>query len=137
MTDLSFMIGPSCTMTFQPIDKKPIHSGDNLVIKMILNHYDSDVKKIKVDQYKGIENTVYIRIFGHEKCYAKPIEGPRHIEETDSNSVFLINFILKQGQIIDFKDAKNKIALGIAHDLYPYELSLKEEFREELVKNFT
>lgn len=134
----NILIGPNCKLVFENnIKNKLVHSGDNLVCQMIMDYYDSDVKKIKVEQLHKIEKTVFLRIFGHEKVYAKVFEDIGPTNETDTNSIFMLNFILKQGQIVDFKDSKNKITLGIAHDLYPYEINLTEQVREELVKNFS
>lgn len=132
-----FSIGPNCKLTFyNDPESKVVHTGDNLVCRVLMDYYDKDTKKIKLEQYANIEHTVYLKIFGHERIYGKPLETNTKDEETESTAVYYLNFQLKQGQIVDFKETKNKLSLGLAHDLYPYEIIVKDEHRVELEKNF-
>ena len=45
-----------------------------------------------------------------------------------------LNFDFKPNQLADLKDVSNKVVLGIAHDMYPYELTMKDSFRENLIR---
>ena len=56
--------------------------------------------------------------------------------EVKTSAVHFLRFEFKPGQIVDFKDMKNKVYIGIAHDLYPYEVLLSDEIRTILSKDF-
>ena len=110
--------------------------GNNLVATMTLEYGDPEVRKIKLEQLKNIENTVYIRIDGHERVYARADEDLERSNDSKTSSVHFLNWQFKPGQIADFKDMKNNVVLGIAHDLYPYEVKLADHHRLELIKDF-
>lgn len=128
------LIGPNCHIVFENDKEKDlVPSGDELIITLTMNYDDPEIKKIKFDQFKGIENTVYILIFGYERVYGQLIST----HQSPTSFSFVINFRLKQGQVVDFKDLKDIVKLGIAHDFYPYEIILSNELRQELIKDFS
>jgi hypothetical protein len=128
------LIGPNCNIVFEnDKSKKLVPSGDELIITLTMQYDDEDVKRIKMDQLKGIENTAYVLIFGYERVYGQLV----NTSESPKSFSFVINFKFKQGQIVDFKDFSDKVKIGIAHDLYPYEVVLSDEIRSELVKDFS
>ena len=130
------LIGPNCTVVFEndPL-RGLLPSGDDLIVSMILEYGDADIKKIKVTQLRNIENTVYISILGNERVYGRQVDlAP--INETETNSIFQLRFQFKQGQIVDFKDLKNKVSIGIGHDLYPYQVFIPDALKEKLIKYF-
>ena len=130
------LIGPDCSIVFEnDVLKNMVPSGDELVATLTMKYDDEDIKKIKMNQLKGLENTVYITVFGHDRVYSRLYSSETRTE-TDNTFSFGLRFQLKQGQIADFKDLKDKVKLGIAHDLYPYEIVLSDTLRTELVKDF-
>jgi uncharacterized radical SAM superfamily Fe-S cluster-containing enzyme len=105
--------------------------GAILLGKLVLDHGDKETKKIRVEQLSNIEKTVYIRIAGNERVYA---HGNNDTSTDPTTSVHTLTFEFKPNQLADFKDTDNKVILGIAHDMYPYELSIKTSFRENLIR---
>jgi hypothetical protein len=105
--------------------------GAVLLGKLVLDHGDKETKKIRVEQLSNIEKTVFIRIAGNERIYAHG-----HSDKVDDPIIsnYALSFEFKPNQLADFKDTSNKVVLGIAHDMYPYELTMKTSFRENLVR---
>jgi len=99
--------------------------------QIIMEFDDKDIKKIKLEQLKNIENTAYIRIAGHERVYAR---GSDEINISETASIYNILFDFNPGQVVDFKDETITIVLGVSHDLYPYEMVLKDHVKELLRK---
>jgi hypothetical protein len=113
-----------------------IPTGSNLMATMTLEYGDPELRKIKLSQLKNIERTVYFRIQGNERVYARADEDMERTNEVKTSAVHFLRFEFKPGQIVDFKDMKNKVYIGIAHDLYPYEVLLSDEIRTILSKDF-
>lgn len=157
-------IGPNCTLAFEDKDtikyqiqemlyiektftprgikdeldayNPLIPNGTNLIATMTLEYGDPELRKIKLEQLKNIEDTVYLRIQGHQRIYAIADEDLERSNDAKTSAVHFIRFDLKPGEIVDFKDLTNKVYIGISHDLYPYEVMLGDNTREELVKDF-
>ena len=113
-----------------------IPTGNNLMATMCLEYGDPEVRKVKLEQLRNIENTVYLRIQGNQRIYAHADEDMERTNEVKTSAVHFLRFEFKPGQIVDFKDMKNKVYIGIAHDLYPYEVLLSDEIRTILSKDF-
>jgi hypothetical protein len=105
--------------------------GHMIKAQIIMEFDDKDIKKIKLEQLKNIENTAYIRIAGYERVYAR---GSDEINISETASIYNILFDFNPGQVVDFKDETITIVLGISHDLYPYEMVLKDHVKELLRK---
>ena len=157
-------VGPNCTLAFE--DKETIRyqiqemlyiektftprgikdeldaytplipNGTNLVATMTLEYGDPEIRRVKLEQLKNIEDTVYFRVQGHQRIYAIADEDMDRSNDLKTSSVHFLRFEFKPGEIVDFKDTSNKVYIGIGHDLYPYEVQLSDEAREELVKDF-
>jgi len=113
-----------------------IPSGTNLIATMTLEYGDPELRRIKLEQLKNIEDTVYLRIQGHPRLYAIADEDLVRTNEAKTSAVHFLRFELNAGQIVDFKDVNNKVYLGISHDLYPYEIQVSEEVRKALIGDF-
>ena len=113
-----------------------IPSGTNLIATMTLEYGDPELRRIKLEQLKNIEDTVYLRIQGHQRIYAIADEDLVRTNEAKTSAVHFLRFELNAGQIVDFKDVNNKVYLGISHDLYPYEIQVSEEVRKALIGDF-
>jgi hypothetical protein len=113
-----------------------IPNGTNLIATMTLEYGDPEIRKVKLEQLRAIEDTVYFRIQGHQRVYALADEDMERSNETKTSSLHFLRFEFKPGEIVDFKDISNKVYIGISHDLYPYEVMLSDEVRKELVKDF-
>ena len=118
-------IGPYAKVSFEG------GGGTILLAKMTLDHGDEKTKKVRVEPLTNIEKTVFIRIAGNERVYA---QGHEDTSTNPSTSVYELNFDFKPNQLADLKDVSNKVVLGIAHDMYPYELTMKDSFRENLIR---
>lgn len=157
-------VGPNCTLAFEDINTVKyqiqemlyiektftprgikdeldaytplIPTGTNLIATMTLEYGDPNIRKVKLEQLKNIEDTVYFRIQGHQRIYAVADEDMDRSNDTKTSSVHFLRFEFKAGQIVDFRDHANKIYIGVSHDLYPYEVMLSDLIREELSKDF-
>ena len=157
-------VGPNCTLAFEDKDtikyqiqemlyiektfsKQGIQdeidaystlvpTGANLMATMTLEYGDPEVRKIKLQQLRNIENTVYFRVQGNQRIYARADEDMERTNEVKTSSVHFLRFEFKPNEIVDFKDPSNKVYLGIGHDLYPYEVLLSDEVRKELIGDF-
>ena len=157
-------IGPNCTLAFEDRDTVKyqvqemlfiertftsngikdeldaynplIPTGTNLIATMTLEYGDPELRKIKFEQLKNIEETVFLRIQGHPRIYAIADEDLQRSNDDKTSAVHFLRFELQPGAIVDFKDPSNKVYLGISHDLYPYEILLSEDTRKELAKDF-
>jgi len=95
-------VGPNCTLAFE--DKETIEyqiqemlyiektfskqgiqdeieayrtlvpTGTNLMATMCLEYGDPELRKIKLEQLRNIENTVYFRVQGNQRIYARADE---------------------------------------------------------------
>lgn len=113
-----------------------IPTGANLMATMCLEYGDPEVRKVKLEQLRNIENTVYLRIQGNQRIYAHADEDMERTNEVKTSSIHFLRFELKPNEIVDFKDFSNKIYLGISHDLYPYEIQVSDEVRKILIGDF-
>lgn len=127
-TEILVPIGHQMIFNFEQADL--VHM---LKAQMIMEFDDKDVKKIKLEQLQNIENTVYIRIAGHERVYAK---GSQDLNTSNTAMIHNVLFDFKPGEVVDFKYLKNTVVLGITHDMYTYEITLKDTVKEQLIKNF-
>ena len=130
------LIGPNCSIVFENDSSKNMTpTGEELIATLTMSYDDEEIKKIKINQLKGLENTVYITVFGHERVYSRLFNSETRFE-TDTTFGLSLRFQFKQGQIVDFKDIKDTVKLGINHDLYPYEVVLTDTIKQELIKDF-
>jgi len=113
-----------------------IPNGSNLIATMTLEYGDPEIRKVKLEQLKTIEDTVYFRIQGHQRVYALADEDMERSNETKTSSVHFLRFEFKPGEIVDFKDTSNKVYIGISHDLYPYEVQISDQVRKVLIGDF-
>lgn len=113
-----------------------IPTGNNLMATMCLEYGDPEVRKVKLEQLRNIENTVYFRVQGNQRIYARADEDMERTNEVKTSSVHFLRFEFKPNEIVDFKDFKNKVYLGISHDLYPYEIQVNDEVRKALIGDF-
>lgn len=158
-------VGPNCTLAFE--DKETIKyqiqemlyiektfskqgiqdeieayrtlvpTGTNLMATMCLEYGDPEIRKIKLEQLRNIESTVYFRVQGNQRIYARADEDMERTNEVKTSSVHFLRFEFKPNEIVDFKDFNNKVYLGISHDLYPYEVQISDEVRKALIGDFT
>ena len=114
-----------------------IPTGNNLMATMCLEYGDPEVRKVKLEQLRNIENTVYFRVQGNQRIYARADEDMERTNEVKTSSVHFLRFEFKTNEIVDFKDFNNKVYVGISHDLYPYEVQVSDEVRKALIGDFT
>ena len=84
----------------------------------------------------GIEETAYIKIM-EKKIYAtSETDVDRTSAEGKASSVQFLHFNFSEEQIKIFKDLKNKVFLGIDHNLYNHMIEITEETKKSLITDF-
>ena len=113
-----------------------IPQGDELIATLMLEIEDANRRHNTLLTLGGIEESVFMEI-GSEVINATPTEyDERTTPDGKTSSVHWLRFKLTPEQIRHFRDAGEKVILGISHKNYGHMAVLGAETRAALAKDF-
>jgi len=113
-----------------------IPQGSELIATMMLEIEDANRRNTALMRLGHIEEKVYMDI-GGSRINATPTDyEDRTTEEGKTSSVHWLRFSFSPEQIRTFREGREQIVLGIAHDNYGHMAVVPNESREALVKDF-
>jgi hypothetical protein len=114
-----------------------IPQGDELIATLMLEIEDGNRRNATLLTLGGIEETVFLEI-GGDVIRATPTEyDDRTTPDGKTSSVHWLRFKLTTGQIAHFRNATERVVLGVAHPHYGHMAVLGAETRGALAKDFS
>ena len=113
-----------------------IPQGDELIATMMLEIEDANRRNAVLLTLGGIEETVFLEI-GGDVIRATPTEyDDRTTADGKTSSVHWLRFKLTADQIAHFREASERVVLGVSHPNYGHMAVLTAEARTALAKDF-
>ena len=114
-----------------------IPKGKELVATLMFEIDNPFSRSEFLNKVGGIEEKVFIKI-NDEKVNSIPENDvDRTSSEGKASSVQFIHFNFSTDQISKFKDFKNKVTIGIDHELYNHNIELSKLTRVALISDFS
>ncbi len=113
-----------------------IPQGEELIATLMLEIEDANRRHNTLLTLGGIEESVFLEI-GKDVIHATPTDyEDRTTPDGKTSSVHWLRFKLTPQQIARFRDAGEKVVLGISHGNYGHMAVLSAEARAALAKDF-
>ena len=113
-----------------------IPQGDELIATLMLEIEDANRRHNTLLTLGGIEESVFLEI-GEDVIHATPTDyEDRTTPDGKTSSVHWLRFKLTPQQIARFRDAGEKVVLGLSHSNYGHMAVLSAEARAALAKDF-
>lgn len=111
-----------------------IPDGDNLKATLLLEYEDVEQRRVALEQLKGIEDRVYVRV-GEKIIFAIADEDTERENESKTSSVHFLRFQFDAG-LIDRLRAGSVLYIGVDHVQYRSETALIDSQRRALLADF-
>ena len=100
---------------------------------MMIEYVDPDERAIRLTQLIGIEDTVWVRVQGHDPIYAIADEDLERENEEKTSSVHFLRFELPEDSVRALQQGA-VLSMGVDHSAYQVMIeSIDVEVRESLV----
>ena len=110
-----------------------VPDGSNWKSTMMIEYIDPDERAIRLTQLIGIEDTVWVRVQGHDPIYAIADEDLERENEEKTSSVHFLRFELPKDSVQALQQGA-VLSMGIDHSAYQVMIeSIDVEVRESLV----
>ena len=113
-----------------------IPKGKELIATLMFEIDDSILRADFLNKVGGIEEKVYLQV-GNDKIKAKPeVDVDRTSAEGKASSVQFVHFNFSEKLIEKFKDFSSKVILGIDHNFYNHTITISDNVKKALAKDF-
>lgn len=110
-----------------------VPDGSNWKSTMMIEYVDPDERAIRLTQLIGIEDTVWVRVQGHDPIYAIADEDLERENEEKTSSVHFLRFELPEDSVRALQQGA-VLSMGVDHSAYQVMIeSIDVEVRESLV----
>ncbi len=110
-----------------------VPDGSNWKSTMMIEYIDPDERAIRLTQLIGIEDTVWVRVQGHDPIYAIADEDLERENEEKTSSVHFLRFELSKDSVRALQQGA-VLSMGIDHSAYQVMIeSIDGAVRESLV----
>lgn len=110
-----------------------VPDGSNWKSTMMIEYVDPDERAIRLTQLIGIEDTVWVRVQGHDPIYAIADEDLERENEEKTSSVHFLRFELPEDSVRALQQGA-VLSMGIDHPAYQVMIeSVDGAVRESLV----
>ncbi len=110
-----------------------VPDGSNWKSTMMIEYVDPDERAIRLTQLIGIEDTVWVRVQGHDPIYAIADEDLERENEEKTSSVHFLRFELPEDSVRALQQGA-VLSMGIDHPAYQVMIeSVDVAVRESLV----
>jgi len=114
-----------------------IPKGKELVATLMFEIDNPITRAAFLGKVGGIEEKVYIKVDKEKIVATSEKDVDRTSLEGKASSVQFIHFNFSDGQIIKFKNLKNKVVIGIDHNLYNHMTEILENTKKTLITDFS
>ena len=114
-----------------------IPKGKELVATLMFEIDNPITRATFLGKVGGIEEKVYIKVDKEKIIATSEKDVDRTSLEGKASSVQFIHFNFSDGQIIKFKNLKNKVVIGIDHNLYNHMTEILENTKKTLITDFS
>ena len=112
-----------------------IPDGDNWKCTMLIQYGDVDERKIKLQQMKGIEDCVWVKVEGHDPVLSIADEDMERANDEKTSAVHFLRFQFSDA-IVKSLQSGAAVQVGIDHQAYDEKsLLLPEPTRSSLVND--
>ncbi len=113
-----------------------VPDGTNLKATMLIEYEDVGERRAALAKLRGIEDSVWVRVQGHESVRAIADEDLPRENEDKTAAVHFVRFELTEPMIADFK-AGTPVAIGVDHPSYHAEIpALPPQVQAALAADF-
>lgn len=112
-----------------------IPTGQNLKATLTIEYGDPTIRAEKLGELKGVEDTVFIQVFGHEPVYAIANEDIPRSNDEKTSAVHFMRFELTDSMIEDIHSGKD-LFVGVDHPKYNFTTKVSQETVVKLSKDF-
>ena len=112
-----------------------VPDGRNLKATMLVEYEDVEERRRALEQLKGIEHHVWVRVGGGSLVHAIADEDLDRSNEQKTSSVHFLRFELTPDMIAAFKSGQD-VTIGVDHPDYRAETALPQPVREALAADF-
>ena len=110
-----------------------VPDGSNWKSTMMIEYIDPGERAIRLTQLIGIEDTVWVRVQGHDPIYAIADEDLERENEEKTSSVHFLRFELPEDSVRALQQGA-VLSMGVDHSAYQVMIeSIDVEVRESLV----
>lgn len=114
-----------------------IPDGDNWKCTMLIQYGDVDERKIKLQQMKGIEDCVWVKVEGHDPVLSIADEDMERANDEKTAAVHFLRFQFSDA-IVESLQSGAAVQVGIDHQSYDEKpLLLPEPTRSSLVNDLS
>lgn len=114
-----------------------IPDGDNWKCTMLIQYGDADERKIKLQQMKGIEDCVWVKVEGHDPVLSIADEDMERANDEKTSAVHFLRFQFSDA-IVKSLQSGAAVQVGIDHQAYDEKpLLLLESTRASLVNDLS
>lgn len=114
-----------------------IPDGDNWKCTMLIQYGDVDERKIKLQQMKGIEDCVWVKVEGHDPVLSIADEDMERANDEKTAAVHFLRFQFSDA-IVKSLQSGAAVQVGIDHQAYDEKpLLLPEPTRSSLVNDLS
>lgn len=110
-----------------------IPTGKNLKATLTIEYGDPKIRAQKLAELRGVEDTVFVQVFGHEPIFAIANEDIPRSNETKTSAVHFLRFELSDEMIKDLQSGKD-FFVGVDHS--KYQVTAKMQDTTVLLKDF-
>jgi hypothetical protein len=110
-----------------------IPTGQNLKATLTIEYGDPDVRAQKLAELKGVEDTVFVQVFGHEPVYAIANEDIPRSNDEKTSAVHFMRFELTDAMIRDIQSGRD-FFVGVDHS--KYQVTAKMQNTAVLLEDF-
>jgi hypothetical protein len=112
-----------------------VPDGTNLKATMLVAYEDVDERRRALEQLKGVEDHVWLRVAGRPPVHAIADEDLDRSNEQKTSSVHFLRFELTPDMIAAFRGGQD-VTVGIDHPGYQAETVLAQSVRDALAADF-
>ena len=114
-----------------------IPDGDNWKCTMLIQYEEVEERKRRLQQMKGIEDRVWVKVDGHDAVFAIADEDMERANDEKTSAVHFLRFQFTDG-IKESLLSGNSVQVGIDHQAYQEQpLKLSDQTRSSLVSDLS
>ncbi|MDG1442189.1 MAG: DUF3501 family protein [Pseudomonadales bacterium] len=114
-----------------------IPDGNNWKCTMLIQYADVDERKIKLQEMKGIEDCVWVKVDGQDPVFAIADEDMERANDEKTSAVHFLRFQFPQEMVASLQSGA-AVQVGIDHQAYEEKpLQLPEPTRASLVSDLS
>lgn len=112
-----------------------IPTGQNLKATLTIEYGDPNIRAQKLAELRGVEDSVFVQVFGHDPVYAIANEDIPRSNDEKTSAVHFMRFELTDAMIRDMHSGKD-FFVGIEHPKYNFTTKVSQDTQVKLCEDF-